>query len=85
VVGQHEDRQFLRIVGCRAGHLHEDQGITRDVGPPPVPVRHDVRQPDIAPVVVVVAGAGHLVDLAFVGEAASTLRAGWPAASQNSG
>src|SRR2546428_13848200 len=63
IARQHEDRNGGVVVLLVSGDVGGDHRVRSGLATRPVPVVDDLRQPDVAPVVVVVAGAGRLVPL----------------------
>src|SRR5918992_3724788 len=57
VAREHEDRDRRVAVAPMGGDVRRNDRIWPSLAARPIPVMHDVGQPDIAPVVVVVAGA----------------------------
>ena len=61
---QHEDRNGGEVVLLVGGDVGGDHRVRPCLTTRPIPVVDDLHQPDVAPVVVVVADAGGLVPLA---------------------
>jgi hypothetical protein len=68
VPGQHEDGHLRVAVLPLRGDVRGDHAVAADLGPRPVPVIDQLRHRRVAPVVVVVPGAGQRPGLAVNGE-----------------